>query len=173
MTLCSCHLFKVMGKKISQPSGKKNTQKKHDCTYNNSGLVLPRNQMSFYQIYCSLVPSPSWVLNKYMSKERKRKSVPKPDEISKYDGTMGAKAMLPATASTELQFLPCLEMLAIGTKMVVQPLSTVTTPEPCPGPAESESHMIKTSETYSKATFFFNILRNECMRMFFLVKIHL
>ena len=55
-------------------------------------------------------------------------------EISKYDETTGAKAMFPAKISMELQFKSFFTDAGYWNKMVMQPLSTVTTPKPCPGP---------------------------------------
>lgn len=62
--------------------------------------------------------------------------------------------------------------------MVVQPLSTVTTPEPCPGPTESESQDDKNQQDLFEANFVFvlfcfYILRHQCVRIFFLLKVHL
>lgn len=88
-------------------------------------------------------------------KEGKQKSVPKPYEISKYDGTSGAKTMVLAKASTELQFVPCFGDAGYWNKMVVQPLSMVTTPEPCPGPIESESQDDQNQQDLFKGNVFF------------------
>lgn len=56
-------------------------------------------------------------------------------EISKYDETTGVKAMFPAKISMELQFRSFFIDAGYWNKMVTQPLSMVTTPKPCPGPA--------------------------------------
>lgn len=64
--------------------------------------------------------------------------------------------------------------------MVVQPLCRVTTPEPCPGPTESESPDDQNQKDLFKGNFVFcfvlscfYILRNKCVHIFFLVKTHL
>lgn len=107
-------------------------------------------------------------------KGRKRKSVPKPYEISK-DEAAGAKAVLPTKTSTELQFSSFFGDAGCWNTAVAKPSSTVTTPGSSPGPAGSESQGDQNQDFFKGNVFclFFSILRNQCVHMFSLVKIHL
>lgn len=90
-------------------------------------------------------------------KERRRKYILEPYEVSEYNETTGARAVFPAKTSLELQFWSFFTDAGYWNEVVTQPLSTVTYTR-----AQPRTHGVTrwSNQEYLLKSKIFDILQN-------------